>query len=97
MYLIPLVRTSRAILACTIIPNHPIIAISTSEITSYILPFVKNSPICAFNNMVLFLFYYYYYNESAIDIINQYINEYKNLYKIEFISILIYFFIYFNK
>ena len=96
MYLIPLVRTSRAIAACTIISNNPIIAISTSEIVSYVLPFINNSPIYALNDMVLFLFYYFYYNESAIDIINQYTNKYKNLYKIEWISILTYLFIYFN-
>ena len=97
MYLIPLVRTSRAIAACTIISNNPIISILTSEIVSYIVPFINNSPIYTFNDMVMFLFYYYYYNESAIDIINKYTNKYKNLYKIECISILTYLFIYFHK
>ena len=94
MHLIPLVRTSRAIAACTLISKNPIISISISEIVSYIVPFINNSPIYACNHIVLFLFYYYYYNESAIDIINHYTNKYKNLYKIECISIFTYLFIY---
>lgn len=90
MYLIPLIRTSRAITACTILPNNPIIAVSISEIISYVLPFINNSFIYAFNDMILFLFYYYYYNESAIQIIQKYKNKYINFYKLEFISIFIY-------
>lgn len=96
MYLIPLVRTSRAIALCTILPNNPIIAISTSEIISYIIPFIKNSPIYALNDMIIFLIYYFYYNDSGLLIIEKYKNKYKNFYKLELISILLYLFIYFN-
>ena len=56
MYLIPLVRTCRAITACTILPNDPLFAITISEITSYTIPFINNSPLNAINNMFLFLF-----------------------------------------
>jgi len=94
MYIIPFIRTSRAITACTILPSNPIIAISVSEIISYIYPFIENSPLKAFDDMVLFLFYYYSYNSNAIDIINKF--KEKNLikYKIESISIITYLIIY---
>lgn len=95
MYLIPLVRTSRAIAACTILPNHPLIAITASETVSYIIPFINNSPLNAINNMILFLFYYISYNESALDVMEQFKNKYKREYIIEFISTLTYLFIYF--
>ena len=95
MYLIPLVRTSRAIAASTILPNHPFIAITTSETISYIIPFINNSPLNAINHMILFLFYYISYNESALAVMEQFKNKYKREYILEFISILTYLFIYF--
>ena len=55
MYLIPLVRTSRAVAACTFIPGNPIFAISCSEIISYTVPFINNSPIFALDHIILFL------------------------------------------
>lgn len=94
MYLIPLIRTTRAIAACTILPKDPLLAISTSEIISYTIPFINNSPLYAFNNMVLFLFYYFYYNESGLEIINKYKNKYTIQYELEAISILLYLFFY---
>ena len=93
--LIPLVRTTRAISACTLFPNHPIIAIATSEVISYTIPFISNSPLYAFNNMILFMFYMVYYNESANDIINKFLIKDFNYYLIEFITISI-FFLYFR-
>uniref|UniRef100_A0A6C0AXP1 Uncharacterized protein n=1 Tax=viral metagenome TaxID=1070528 RepID=A0A6C0AXP1_9ZZZZ len=98
MYLIPLVRTSRAIAACTLLPDNPLLAITTSEIISYTLPFINNSPIHASNNMILFLFYYFYYNESALELMNDFKKKYIIQYKLESISILIYlFFNFINK
>ena len=94
MYLIPLVRTSRAIVSCVLLPENPLLAITASEIISYTIPFINNSPINAGNNMILFLFYYFYYNESALQLINYYENKYILEYKLESICILIYLFFY---
>ena len=52
MYLIPLVRTSRAIVSCILLPENPLLAITASEIVSYTIPFINNSPINAGNNML---------------------------------------------
>ena len=54
--LLPLIRTTRAISVCTLFPNHPIISIATSEIVSYTVPFLINSPLNALNDMILFIF-----------------------------------------
>ena len=96
MYLIPLIRTTRAIAACTLIPSNPLLAITTSEIVSYTIPFINNSPLYAINDMILFLFYYFSYNNSAIDLIQQFKNKYINEYRLEAISILTYLIIYFS-
>ena len=96
MYLIPLVRTSRAVAACTFIPYNPIIAVSCSEIISYTLPFINNSPIFALDHMILFLFYYFYYNEQSLQVMNEYKNKYNKYYKIECVSILFYLLNYFS-
>lgn len=95
MYLIPFIRTSRAIIACTLLPDNPLVAITTSEIISYTVPFINNSPIHAPNNMILFLFYYFYYTESGIELMNDFKKKYMMQYKLESISILIYLFFYF--
>lgn len=95
MYLIPLIRASRAIVACSFLPDYPIIAISSSEIISYVVPFINNSPLYAFNNMILFLFYFYFYNDSAINIINKFKNKYIINYQFELVSILSYLLIYY--
>ena len=96
MYLIPLVRTSRAIAACTLIPDDPLLAITSSEIISYVIPFINNSPLYALNNMVLFIFYYINDNKSAVNIIDQFKNKYILNYRLENVSILIYLIIYLN-
>ena len=95
MYLIPLVRTGRCIAACTILPNNPLLAITTSEMISYTLPFINNSPLYSFNDMILFLLYYFNYNDSAIDLMNQFKNKNILNYKLESISILTYLIVYF--
>ncbi len=96
MYLIPLVRSGRAIAACTLIPSNPLLAITTSEIISYSIPFINNSPLYAINDMILFLFYYFSYNNSAIDLIEQFKNKYINEYRFEAISIITYLLFYFS-
>ena len=94
MYLLPLIRGSRSIVACTFFPNHPIIAIASSEIISYVVPFINKSPLYVFNNMILFLFYFYFYNDYAVDIINKFKNKYIINYLVELISLLSYLLIY---
>ena len=81
LYLIPLIRTSRAITACTLIPTHPILAIGVSEIYSYTIPFIYNSPINSLNDMILFIFYFFNYYDSSLDIMNKYVHNIN--YKIE--------------
>ena len=96
MYLIPLVRTTRAIAACTLIPSNPVLAITTSEIVSYTIPFINNSSLYAINNMILFLFYSYFYYPTAQEVIEKFKNKYINEYRLEAISILTYLIIYFS-
>lgn len=97
MYLIPFIRTSRAIVATTIFPENPLFAIASSEIISFIIPFINNNPLYALNDMVLFIIYYFNYNKYAIDIMKNYKNKYFKYYLTENISILLYLFNYYNK
>tara|TARA_B100001093_G_C26663395_1_gene942892 strand:+ start:778 stop:1071 length:294 start_codon:yes stop_codon:yes gene_type:complete len=96
MYIVPLVRTCRAITACTFLPDNIGVAIASSEIFSYIIPFINNNPINAINNMTLFIFYFFAYNKSALDLIEQFQNKYSINYKIELASIFLYLIIYSN-
>ena len=96
MYLIPFVRTSRAVVACTILPSHPILAVASSELFSYCVPFITNTPFNAINNMVLFLFYYFNYNESALDVMNQFKNKNIVRYNLEILLICFYLINYFT-
>tara|TARA_B100000902_G_scaffold375106_1_gene404756 strand:- start:18762 stop:19061 length:300 start_codon:yes stop_codon:yes gene_type:complete len=90
MYLIPLVRTSRAITICTLLPNNPLLSVAVSEITSFIVPFIYNYPNDIFNTAFLFGYYYLYYTESALNLMYK-IEKNNNLYyKLEFLSILTY-------
>lgn len=94
--LIPLIRTTRAVSACTLFPNHPVIAIAASEVISYTIPFINNSPLHAFNDMLLFIFYIVYYNKSANDVINKFLIKNFNYYLTELIIISIYLFLHFK-
>jgi hypothetical protein len=91
--LIALIRTTRAVSACTLFPNHAVIAIAASELISYTIPFINNSPLYAFNNMILFMFYMIYYNESANNVINKFLIKDYNYYLTELIIISIYLFL----
>lgn len=90
MFLIPTIRTTRAISSIILFPNNPICAVAVSEIGSYIIPFVNNSPFSASNDMILFLFYYFYYNKDAIEIINKFKNRYILNYYLELFMILLF-------
>ena len=93
MYIIPLIRTSRALTACTLIPYNPLLAVSLSETTSYIIPFINNSNS---SNDILF-FTYYLFNDKifALYFINKYKNKYILNYKIELFLLSIYLIYYF--
>lgn len=86
------VRITRAISVYTLLPNHPLIAITMSEIISYTIPFIYNSPINALNDMILFIFYKFYYNKSSLSIIDKYKKEYYNYYLCELLLITIFLF-----
>ena len=81
MFLIPYIRTSRAVSSCLLFPNHPIEAIATSEIISYIGPFLKKN--YNYSDIVLFMFYYFYYNEDAKNLINTIKNKNLQYYQAE--------------
>ncbi len=94
MYLIPLVRTSRAIASCTLLPDNPLLALSISEITSYTVPFIFNYPNDVFNTGFLFMFYYLNYTESALNLMNKIEKNDNSKYKLEFICIFFYLILY---
>lgn len=88
MYLIPLVRTSRCITSCFLYPYNPLLAISISEISSFIIPilYVNNHNI---NNKVNtnisnYLYNFYYNLFGFIFILNfdtNYANDLIEFYK----------------
>ena len=45
MYLVPLIRMSRAVSACILCPDNIIESIATSELISYVGPFIRYPPI----------------------------------------------------
>ena len=95
MYLIPLIRASRIVVACSFFPEHPLISVASTEIISYAVPIINNSSIKnASNNLILFLFYFYLYNDSAVQTINKYKNKYIINYKLELILIWVFLFNY---
>ena len=94
MYLIPLVRTSRAIATCTLLPNNPLLALTISEISSYIVPFIYNYPNDIFNTGFLFMFYYLNYTESAFFLMDKIQKDNISKYKLKFLCIFIYLILY---
>ena len=81
MFLIPYIRTSRAVTSCLLFPNHPIEAIVASEIISYIGPFIKKT--YNYSDIILFVYYYFYYNDEAKNLINDIKNKNLQYYQIE--------------
>lgn len=88
MYLIPIIRCSRAITACTLFPSHPIEAITTSEIISYTYPFITNSYMSY--DILLFMFYYFYDNEYSLQLIREYKEKDILYYQTEICGLLLY-------
>jgi hypothetical protein len=93
MYIIPLIRTSRALTACTLMPYNPLLALSLSETSSYIIPFINNSN--SSNDILFFTYYLFNDKNSALYFINKYKNKYILNYKIELFLLSIYLIYYF--
>jgi hypothetical protein len=93
MYIIPLIRTSRALTACTLIPYNPLLALSLSETSSYIIPFINNSN--SSNDILFFTYYLFNDKNYALYFINKYKNKYILNYKIELFLLSIYLIYYF--
>ncbi len=81
MYLIPLIRLNRAVSCCLLFPEYPIQSIATSEIISYIGPFINYPPFDI--NLIGFTIYFIYDNSYAKEIIKIYKDKNKVLYQIE--------------
>ena len=88
MYLIPLIRTNRAISACILMPDYPIQAIAASEIVSYICPFIKYPPFDL--NIIGFSIYLIYEPEYAHEIMQKYKELDIIYYKLECLLLLIF-------
>lgn len=93
MYIIPLIRTSRALTACTLMPYNPLLALSLSETSSYIIPFINNSN--SSNDILFFTYYLFNDKNCALYFINKYKNKYILNYKIELFLLSIYLIYYF--
>lgn len=89
MYLIPFIRSSRAITSCIIYPEHPIQAIAISEISSFIIPFLNYSPLSFIGFLV-----YIFDKDYTLNIIDFYKNKNLIYYQSEAISFSL-FFLYF--
>lgn len=88
MYLIPIIRTGRAISACCLFPEYPIYAISASEILSYSIPFIRNSK--TDTDIIIFTLLYFFKNEYAQQLIQQFKKRDLLFYQIELYSIILF-------
>ena len=88
MYLIPFIRMNRAISACILMSDHPIQAIATSEIVSYIGPFIRYPPLDL--NIIGFTMYLIYDPEYAYEIMQNYKEIDIAYYKLECVLLLIF-------
>lgn len=86
--IIPLTRSLRCIALCSLIPNNPLLAITTSEIISYCYPIINESQ--DLSNIILFSFHYFYYHESSKYIMLDYVYKYKKMYILELIFLICY-------
>jgi len=88
MYLIPIIRSSRAVAACTLMPSHPVEAIAVSEIISLVLPFIKNSTMNT--DILIFMFYFFTDTDHALQLIEQYKQKDLLYYQSEICCLLLY-------
>ena len=94
MYIIPAIRTTRALSACTLLPNNPLLAIATSEILSVVCPFIKNSTMNS--DILVFMFYFFYNNEYALTFIEEYKNKDIIYYNYELLTSLLFLLFYYK-
>ena len=94
MYIIPAIRTTRVLCACTLLPNNPLIAIASSEIISVVCPFIKNSTFKT--DIIVFMFYFFYNNDHALKLIEKYKNKDIIYYNYELLSSLIFLLFYYK-
>ena len=85
MYIIPLIRTGRAISACYLFSIEPLYAITISESISYIIPLIKKSILD--KNTLMYMFYFIFDYKKSIDLIEKYRKERKVYYNFELFSI----------
>ncbi len=88
MYLVPLIRMSRAVSACILCPDNIIESIATSELISYVGPFIRYPPIDL--NIIGFTMYLIYDPEYAYEIMKDYKQKDKVYYRIEFVCLMIF-------
>ncbi len=93
MYIIPLIRITRAISGCTLLPSNPLLAITLTETSSYIIPFINNSN--STNDIIFFTYYLFNDRNFALYFINKYKNKYILNYKVELFLLSIYLIYYF--
>jgi hypothetical protein len=88
MYLIPLVRATRAITMSILFPECPLEAIGASEIISYISPFINYPPIDL--NIIGFTLYLIYDPIYARELMQIYKNKNILSYKIELLLLILF-------
>ena len=94
MYIIPVIRTTRALSACTLLPNNPLLAITLSEVLSVVCPFIKNSNQNI--DIIFFLFYFYYDREYGFNIMNYFKTKDIIYYNYELLTSLLFLLFYYK-
>tara|TARA_Y100000592_G_C5328076_1_gene248139 strand:+ start:324 stop:596 length:273 start_codon:yes stop_codon:yes gene_type:complete len=79
---------SRAVSACILCPDNIIESIATSELISYVGPFIRYPPIDL--NIIGFTMYLIYDPEYAYEIMKDYKQKDKVYYRIEFVCLMIF-------
>lgn len=90
MRLIIINRIARGIICSQIIPENPIIGLAVSESLSYTIPFIKENPINALNDMPLFFIYYILYHDSGKQIIHDFYNRDKKIWTLENVLLILF-------
>jgi hypothetical protein len=87
MYLIPLVRTNRAIAASLIYPENPVLAVAASEIVSVIVPLLNPKK---YSKIMAHIIALIYNPNFASSIVESYQNSDKIYYRSEICFLLLF-------
>ena len=87
MYLIPLVRTNRAIAASLIYPENPVLAVAASEIVSVIVPLLNPKK---YSKIMAHIIAFIYNPNFASSILESYQNSDKIYYRSEICFLLLF-------